>query len=120
MARGRKVLLVDDEQDVLQMTSDLLSLAGIEVVPAQSGPAAWLLLQSGLEVDMLVTDHAMPLGMTGLDLAEKAMQQRPGLPVVLVSGYAREQLPPIPAGVAFLPKPYRVNQLLQMFEPPAP
>jgi len=120
MARARRVLLVDDEKDVLQMTSELLALAGVEVVPAQSGPAAWSLLQEGLGVDLVVTDHAMPLGMTGLDLAEKVLRQHPGLPVVLVSGYAREQLPPIPEGVAFLPKPYRVTQLLQLFESPSP
>lgn len=117
MNRGGRILLVDDEPDVLQMTSELLSLAGVEVVQAQSGPAALSLLQQGLKVDMVVTDHAMPFGMTGLELAEHVLRQWPGLSLVLVSGYGREQLPPIPAGVMFLPKPYRVIQLLQMLEP---
>ena len=60
---------------------------------------------------MLFTDVVMPKGMSGVDLFREARRIRPGLRVLLASGYARGQLPTIPEGCDFIPKPYRVEDL---------
>ena len=56
----------------------------------------------------------MPNGISGIELARRAVEAQPKLKVLLASGFARGQLPDLPTQVAFLPKPYRIPQLLEM------
>ena len=87
----RKILAVDDDNLVLMNTSAMLEDLGHVVVEAQSGAQALQLLASDPDIDLLVTDQAMP-HMTGLQLAETARALRPGLQVILATGFA--ELPP--------------------------
>lgn len=80
------ILVVDDDPLVLTNTAAVLEDLSHRVHCAASGEEALSLLRSGLAVDVLVTDEAMP-GMTGTQLASIAQQERPGVPVLLVSGY---------------------------------
>ncbi|WP_109127344.1 ATP-binding protein [Dyella sp. C11] len=86
-AQGTPVLLVDDEELVRSGTADMLADAGYVVHQASSGRQALSMLREGLQVDALVTDYAMP-GMTGTQLARESVQLRPGLPVLMITGFA--------------------------------
>lgn len=81
------VLVVDDDPLVLENTSALLEDLGYRVTAVDNCEAALCLLRRQDDFDILVTDHMMP-GMTGAQLAETIRTERPGLPVLLVSGYA--------------------------------
>jgi CheY-like chemotaxis protein len=73
-------------------------------VEAHSGAEALNLLDSGLKVDVVLTDHAMP-AMTGLQLAENIHRRFPGLPIILATGYAELPVDPSTLGIARLAKP---------------
>jgi len=81
------VLLVDDEELVRAGTADMLSGAGYSVTQASSGYQALELLRSGHPTEVLIANYAMP-GITGVDLAHEARALRPGLRVLLITGYA--------------------------------
>jgi CheY-like chemotaxis protein len=83
----RTVLLVDDDPLVLASTRAMLEDLGHVVLEASSGPQALELLRAGRAADLVITDYAMP-GMTGVQLATAIRQLRPGLPVLLATGYA--------------------------------
>ncbi len=85
---GRLILLVDDDLDVRRATSATLAQFGCRVIEASSGAEAIeIVLGRGETLDAVVMDHAMP-GMTGVEAAERLMVMQPGLPVLLVTGYA--------------------------------
>jgi CheY-like chemotaxis protein len=88
LARNRplRVLAVDDDPIVLLNTATVLADMGHSVLQAESAQAALSLLSEN-EVDLLLTDYAMPL-MSGGDLIERAREAKPGLKVIVVSGYA--------------------------------
>ncbi len=81
------VLLVDDEELVRASTADMLTELGYAVVEAGSAEEALRLIVMGQHFDVLMTDHLMP-GMTGTELAREVRRRRPGVQVLLVSGYA--------------------------------
>ncbi|WP_372623996.1 ATP-binding protein, partial [Falsiroseomonas sp.] len=103
------VLVVDDEPLVLESTAAMLEELGYDPVCASSAAAALELLHRRSDVALVLTDHAMP-GMTGAALALQLMRERPGLPVILATGYAGARgeagaWPPV------LSKPYSLAQL---------
>jgi PAS domain S-box-containing protein len=102
------VLLVDDEELVRMSTADMLSDLGYSVVEAASGEEAARLVSRGTHFDVLVTDHLMP-GMTGTDLADTVRAAKPGVPVLLVSGYAEHE--GIEPAIPRLTKPFRADEL---------
>jgi len=85
-ARAR-VLLVDDEAMVREVIAEHLEDAGYDVLTAANGTDALDLLGSGETADILVTDLSMP-GMDGFALIRAVRERRPGLPAVLLTGYA--------------------------------
>jgi len=82
-----RVLLVDDEPLVREVLAEHLEELGYEVIAAASGEEALRLLGTQARTDALVTDLSMP-GMDGLALIRAVQAQRPGLPAVLLTGYA--------------------------------
>jgi PAS domain S-box-containing protein len=101
------VLLVDDEPLVRASTADMLAEMGYEVVEADSGHDALAMLDLRAP-DLVITDHLMP-GLSGTDLALILAAERPGLPVLIVSGYA--ELDGLPADLPRLTKPFRQADL---------
>ena len=86
--RDRLVILaVDDDVLVLMGTVGLLEDLGHEVLEAYSGPEALKVLATRPDIDLVITDHAMPK-MTGVQLAEAIHADRPKMPIILASGYA--------------------------------
>ncbi|MBE7209453.1 MAG: response regulator [Gluconacetobacter diazotrophicus] len=93
------------------MAADFLRHNGFRVLEAENGAAAARLIESGVAIDVLVTDQSMPGGMTGLQLVQLCRQRRPTLPSLLTSGFV--DLPAEP-DVRVLRKPYKLSRLLEM------
>ncbi|MFT3725223.1 MAG: PAS domain S-box protein [Hyphomonadaceae bacterium] len=108
-AKPLVVLAVDDDVLVLMNTVAMLEDLGHTAIEAANGHEALQILRKRKDVDVVVTDYAMPR-MTGRDLAAAIAEERPGLPVILATGYA--ELPPGAAIDAFrLPKPFGQEEL---------
>jgi signal transduction histidine kinase/CheY-like chemotaxis protein len=84
--RPLKILAVDDDALILMNTAAMLEDQGHEVLEARSGAAALQTLKQHSDIDLLVTDQAMP-NMTGAELIGEVAQMRPGLPIILATGY---------------------------------
>ena len=82
-----RVLLVEDDLDVLSTLREQMLMVGWSVVPAQNGRTALTLLSADPAISILVTDVVMPGGMSGVELARLAARARVGLPTLLISGY---------------------------------
>jgi PAS domain S-box-containing protein len=103
------ILAVDDDPLVALNTSSLLEELGHTVFSASSGSRALEILNREKNVDLVITDQAMP-GMTGSELVSKVRAGNPDLPVILATGYA--ELPPGEAqGIPRLAKPFRQQDL---------
>ena len=84
----RRVLLVDDEGIILSSVSKVLKIMGYEVTAAPSGPEALALFSERPDAfDLVITDHTMPQ-MTGVELAARITGIRPGIPVILCTGFS--------------------------------
>jgi PAS domain S-box-containing protein len=84
------ILVVEDDNRVRQLTIKRLKLIGYQVLEAGDGPAALEILRRGAPVDLVFTDLVMPGGLSGRDVAMRARQMKPGIKVLLTSGYAQE------------------------------
>ena len=107
------VLVVEDDPDVRHVSVEALRHLGYTVVQAGSGDEALEVLALQPRVDLLFTDIVMP-GMTGRALSDAAALVRPGLRTLYTTGYTRNAVVHngvLDAGVAFLPKPFSVEQL---------
>jgi PAS domain S-box-containing protein len=112
------ILLVEDEPAVRGIARHVLKKYGYSVVEAISGKAAlriWPALSQHVEI--VVTDVVMPDGVSGRQLAEELRRSKPGLPVLLISGYNPEmaevdvrQM----VGCRFLSKPFKPAQLARL------
>ena len=109
-AAPARILVVDDDPLVARSTADLIEALGHVVVAAGGGADALAILERDGGIGLLLTDYAMP-GMTGLELARAARLLRPGLPVVLASGFADLAGGTAPTDLPRLAKPYRQDQL---------
>ena len=111
-SRTRTVLVVDDEEVIRRLAAEALRDDGYAVLEAADGEAALRILRSGKRIDLLVTDVGLP-GLNGRQLAEAARESRPGLPVLMITGYAGAM--PIdlvlPAGMQVLAKPFALEAL---------
>lgn len=84
---GQRILLVDDEAAIREMTSLAIAKEGREIVEASSGEGALQLLAQGDPFDLVITDNRMPGGMYGTELVE-AIRKMPGrkeIPIILAS-----------------------------------
>jgi signal transduction histidine kinase len=86
---GSTMLLVDDDDAVREVTSAMLRDMGYVVVEAGSGGAALEVIQSGVQLDLVLLDFAMP-GMNGAELGRQIQLKRPGLPILFVTGFSHQ------------------------------
>ena len=107
-AESGLVLLVDDEELVRSSTAQMLGEMGYAVVEAESAGEALDLLDGGLDVQLVITDHLMP-GMTGVELIEVLRRRKVRAPVLLASGYA--DVEGLAADLPRLNKPFRQAEL---------
>lgn len=111
------VLVVDDDEAVRRITSEILRRHGYSVLQAAGGTEA-LSVSWGHDgaLDLLLTDIVLP-GMNGVQLASRIADQRPGISVVFMSG--RPEVDAVRFGVLapsypFLPKPFEASELLEI------
>jgi PAS domain S-box-containing protein len=84
------ILVVEDDERVRRLTITRLKLIGYQVLEASDGPKALDILTRGDAVDLVFTDLVMPGGMSGRQVASRARELKPGIKVLLTSGYAEE------------------------------
>jgi len=109
-----RLLLVEDNEDVASSTAAILVAAGLEVSHLASADAALAALRSGeQQPDAVLSDIEMPGRLSGLDLALRLRDERPGLPVVLITGYAKRVDEAVAGGLRVLPKPTRAADLVR-------
>jgi len=106
-ARRLSVLLIDDEELVRAGTAEMLRDIGHEVHEANGGSQGLAILAGGVEVDAVVTDYMMPR-MNGAEVASHLAKRYPGLPILIVTGYAGGDLD---LGLPQLAKPFRQGDL---------
>ncbi|OYT99250.1 MAG: hypothetical protein CFE40_05090 [Burkholderiales bacterium PBB1] len=87
---GARLLLVEDNDDLAEVTEALLSRLGCEVQRAADPQGALRLIADEPAFDVVLSDIKMPGGMDGLGLARVLRELCPDLPVVLISGYAEQ------------------------------
>ncbi len=108
------VLLVEDEDMVRAVAERALTRHGYQVLTAAHGEEALEILEKRSDIDVLVSDVVMPT-MDGPTLVKHARERFPEMPILFMSGYAEEQLRKSITfdNVAFLPKPFSVQQLAE-------
>jgi PAS domain S-box-containing protein len=115
VARGEETLLVvEDQADVRRLALSILKSGGYRLLEAGNAEQALGLSASYPgKIDLLVTDVIMP-GMNGRQLAERMVEQRPGLKVLYTSGYSADVIAldeSLEPGMGYLPKPFGAAQL---------
>jgi CheY-like chemotaxis protein len=107
-----KVLLIEDTKDVREVFSDFLDALGCDFGVASDGAQGLAMLER-TPYDLVITDLRMP-GLSGLDVARAACQQRPGVEVIILSGSAspeeREQIDRL--GLRYLSKPIMLHDFI--------
>jgi CheY-like chemotaxis protein len=109
---GETILVVDDEAAVRSLSAEMLQALGYTVQVADGAAAALRLLDAHPAVNLLFTDVLMP-ELDGRELAARALQRRPGLPVLFTSGHTRnvEAVKGLLERTRILPKPFTLAQL---------
>ncbi len=102
------MLVVEDEAIVRTLLERMVTQLGYEVCTAESGKHALELIAAGERFDLLLTDVVMP-GMSGQELAERALELAPETKVLYMSGYSVDG-----AGDDFLAKPFDADELARM------
>jgi CheY-like chemotaxis protein len=111
-SRPLKLLLVDDHDGVRATTAGLLEDLGHSVTQAGDGDEALTILAADPGAcDMIVSDYAMP-HLSGAELIRRARELRPGIPAMIITGYADSQsIARRPENVIVLAKPFTPDQI---------
>jgi CheY-like chemotaxis protein len=115
MSRAGRVLVVEDEQEVRDILTNVLRSDGHAVVACEDGDRALIELEAE-GFDLVITDLGMP-GLSGWDVARAVKELRPGTPVAMVTGWS-EQIDPAQAGSEgidyLIAKPFRRQEIRTM------
>ncbi|MEM7208469.1 MAG: response regulator [Pseudomonadota bacterium] len=115
----KRVLIVDDETDIIQLLESMLAATGCEVVTATGAGQALQLCDEGLQVDLILMDVILPCSINGGALSKELKTRLPGTPVVFMSGYAENSVPQLGQRVgdtAMLQKPFSRTDLISTLE----
>jgi len=118
LGAGRTVLVVEDDPAVRGLVKEILLHHRYRVIEAGDGEEALALARQFInEIVLLLTDMVMPRGISGRELAERLLAERPDLKVIYTSGYSPELFDSTLAleeGVNYLPKPYTSAMLAEI------
>ena len=110
MGRGAapvSVLVVEDEVLISNLVADALSASGFLVHEVTTADEALEYIDSDVAIDALFTDVNLPGGMNGVELAARAREIRPEMPIVYASGrYKLSEIAPLVPRSLFMAKPY--------------
>jgi len=106
------ILLVDDNDDVREITALILRDCGYNVPEASSGRAALDVLDANPAIDLLIVDFVMP-AMSGMEVLERARAKRPEIRAAFITGYAdRSRLGENFENELVIGKPFTADQLI--------
>ncbi|WP_316976025.1 response regulator [Shumkonia mesophila] len=108
------ILVVEDDPAVRQAAVWVLRLFGYDIREAEDGPSALDALEKEAGIDLMFSDLVMPRAMNGVELAREARRRRPGLKVLLTTGYSQAYIDPSllnQDGIGLITKPYSNNEL---------
>ncbi len=123
MASKGKVLLMDDEQIILDVTHEVLKFLGYDVMFAREGAAAIDLYKkeksNGAPFDVVILDLSVPEGLGGKETIVQLRSFDPNVRAIVSSGYSHD--PVVQDFTAFgfsgkLTKPYKINDMKEMLE----
>ncbi len=110
---GETVLVIEDDPAVRLLVMQVLEELGYQAIETADGRQAVPVLQSSRHLDLLISDVGLP-GLNGRQLAEIAREQRPGLPILFMTGYASQaadQAKFLDGGMEIISKPFAIEQL---------
>ncbi|MDB5415405.1 MAG: sensor hybrid histidine kinase [Rubritepida sp.] len=113
LGQGEVVLVIEDDPAVRLLVLQVLEELGYQAIETADGREAIPILQSQQQIDLLVSDVGLP-GLNGRQLAELARETRPTLPVLFMTGYAKEAIDQarfLTAGMEIITKPFAVDEL---------
>ena len=110
------ILLVEDNAEIADVSRSNLEELGYRVLHAPNATAAMDIVERDRTIDLVFSDIVMPGPMSGLDLARTLRKLRPGLPVVLTTGYSSALQSATPEGFTLLTKPYDLASLHGVIE----
>ncbi len=108
------ILIVEDDDALRAYASDILHELGYRVLDAADGAAALQIVEKEPDLDLLLSDVIMPGGMNGRQLADEAVNRRPGLKVLFMTGYTRNAIVHhgrLDSGVHVIGKPFSFQEL---------
>ena len=112
--QGETILVVEDQASVRALVKRVLEREGYKVIAVADGDQGLQIIQADTEVDLLLTDIVLPGPVQGDALGERALELRPGLPLLFMSGYLRNAsiaAERFDATVGFLQKPFAPDVL---------
>jgi len=110
---GEVVLVIEDDATVRDLVVDVLGELGYRAIEAADGPSGLKLLQSGMHLDLLITDIGLP-GLNGRQVVDATRQQRPDLKVLFMTGYAENATIAngfLEPGMEMITKPFAIEAL---------
>ena len=112
---SERILLVEDNEELLEVTEAMLTTFGYEVICARNGTEAIHVLETSEPFDLLFSDVVMSNGPNGVELAREVKRRCRGIKTLLSSGYAGDVLAREHAVDEFpiIHKPFRVSELAQ-------
>ncbi|MGN6571858.1 MAG: PAS domain S-box protein [Pseudolabrys sp.] len=110
-----RVLVVDDNPDVAQVTSSLFEQMGYATSLRDSAESALQFLEQGKRADLVFSDIVMPGSIDGIGLANEIRVRYPGLPIILSTGYT-DSAQKVPDGLHVLRKPFDTDTLTRVIE----
>jgi len=108
---GGRLLLVEDDDAVAGMVSQMLAELGYQPVRAPTAAAALAVLEATPQFEIVFSDMVMPGDMDGIQLAREIGHLRPDLPILLTTGYSDAAAAAAASGLRLLPKPYSIESL---------
>jgi len=105
------ILVVEDDAEVAQVAMEVLRDIGYRPLEARDGYAGLAMIEQDPTIDLVLSDVVMPGGMSGVELARRLRDLRPGLPVVLATGYTQWRPRATDEDLTFIAKPYRREAL---------
>ena len=113
MARLRPLILIVEDEFLLRMDSaEMIENAGFDVIQAADAEEAIAILIAQPDINLVFTDIQMPGSMDGLKLAHFVRNRWPPIKIVATSGLIQIKHDDLPAGSAFLRKPYRGDEVV--------
>ena len=107
-----KILLIDDEPDIVDSYSKILQKLGAKVLSAIDGKKAWEIYQNNYQdLDLIILDIKMP-GMSGIELLKLIREKDPTQKVIFMTGYSDEFIEK--EGVEILQKPFQISDLIRL------